>query len=86
MLLLEPGKSASPEALQFAADVAAYFSQSKDSTQVAVGYCNPKHLRRPPGQSKPGLVSVSQTLGTVYGRPDRGRQYADLLGPKDDAV
>lgn len=83
VLLLEQNQRADDASIQFAADVASYFSQSRDSTQVAVAYCSPKHLRRPQGIRKLGLVTMSQQLGTVYGRPARGEVYAELFGPKD---
>lgn len=50
--------------------------------KVPVGFCSPKHIRKPPG-GKLGLVSVLQSKGTVYGRPDRGEIYVRVFGPTD---
>ena len=82
VLLLEQGQSPTTQSLQYAADVAAYFSQARGSTQVAVGYCSPKSIRRAPG-GKLGLVQMEKYEGTVFGRPDRGEQYFMQWSSKD---
>jgi predicted ribosome quality control (RQC) complex YloA/Tae2 family protein len=99
VLMLEPGERVSTAALQFACDVAAYFSKSRHSTEVGNYYDrralpSRRHDQVPvtycdPKYVKkvkggtPGLVSILKQEGTLYGRPSRGQQYVDLFGPKD---
>jgi predicted ribosome quality control (RQC) complex YloA/Tae2 family protein len=80
LLQLEPGQEASEESLQYAADVAAYYSQARGSTTVPVGYCSPKYIKRISGAA-PGSVSVLRQDGIVFGRPDRGRVLVEEFGP-----
>jgi predicted ribosome quality control (RQC) complex YloA/Tae2 family protein len=80
LLLLQPGEEPSEEALQAAADVAAFYSKARGSTSVPVGYCSPKHIRRAVG-GVPGMVQVSVQEGMIYGDPTRGGQYVASYGP-----
>ena len=50
-------------------------------TKVPVGYCSPKHIRRITGGS-PGMVSILQQTGVVYGSPDQGKLWVEKYGPQ----
>lgn len=71
LLQLEVGEVASERSLQVAADVAAFYSKARGSTQVPVMYAMSKHVKRISGAPL-GTVSVMQQMGVIYGRPDRG--------------
>lgn len=81
LLQLEPGETASDESIQYAADVASYFSQARGSTQVPVGYSSPKYIKRISGAA-PGTVSVLRQEGVVYGNPERGKELTTKFGPE----
>lgn len=57
--------------LQEAAELAAYFSKARHSSQVAIDYTPRKFLKKPPG-SPPGFVTFS-TNKTAYVTPDLGK-------------
>lgn len=76
LLQLQPGEQASSASIQYAADVASFFSKAKGSGQVPCVYCSPKHLRRITGGGV-GMVSILQQEGVVYGNPDRGKAYVE---------
>ena len=57
----------SQEDLQFAADLAAYFSKARQDGKVSVILADPKHISKPRGAPL-GLVSVSKEK-TLVGRP-----------------
>ena len=77
LLALEPGQEAESSTIQYAADIAAFYSKARGSTNVPVTYCNPKYLKRMKGAA-PGMVSILQQLGVVYGNPDRGRTWSEM--------
>jgi len=77
LLYLESGEEVSTEALQYAADIASFYSKAKGSTNVPVTYCNPKYLKRIKGAS-PGQVMILQQLGVIYGSPDNGKKWTEL--------
>ena len=62
--------------MQFAADVAAYYSKARDDTKVPVMYAFPKQLKKPKGGAQ-GMVSVRKQEGTVVGRPDAGKKWVE---------
>jgi predicted ribosome quality control (RQC) complex YloA/Tae2 family protein len=80
LLALEPGQEVNETAIQYAADVAAFYSKARGSTNVPVTYCNPKNLKRMKGAA-PGMVSILQgnglNSGVKYGNPDRGRLFSE---------
>lgn len=78
LLQLNNGETASEEALQFAADVTAYHSKARGSTQAPVVYCSPKYIKKISG-GPPGMVSILKSNGILYGRPDRGRLLTESL-------
>ena len=69
LLVLEPGKTATAKVLQDAANIAAFFSKARGSTQVPVVYTNPRYLKKITG-GRPGMVSILKNDGVLYGRPD----------------
>jgi len=76
LLALEPGQEVNESTIQYAADIAAFYSKARGSTNVPVMYCNPKNLKRMKGAA-PGMVSILQQLGVTYGNPDRGRYFSE---------
>ena len=56
------------EVLTRAAELAAYHSKGRDATRVEVTYTFVKHLKKPKG-ARPGLVVVSEELGTLTVEP-----------------
>jgi len=69
LLTLEPGKMATAKVLQDAANIAAFFSKARGSTQVPVVYTNPRYLKKIKG-GRPGMVSILKNDGVLFGRPD----------------
>ncbi len=59
LLRLEAGDTPSPKDLQFVANLAAYYSQARHTSQVPVVYTLPKHVYKPKGMP-PGLVIYKQ--------------------------
>ena len=72
LLRLEPGAVASEADLQFTADLAAYYSQARESEQVPVVYTEPRHVYKPKG-AKPGMVIYKQET-VIWGRPQLIRE------------
>jgi predicted ribosome quality control (RQC) complex YloA/Tae2 family protein len=73
LLRLEPGTVAEEADLQFAADLAAHYSQARQSEQVPVVYTKPKYVFKPKG-AKPGMAIYKQER-ILWGRPQQGRNY-----------
>ena len=73
LLRLEPGKVAEERDLQFTADLAAYYSRSRQSTSVPVIYTQPKHVYKPKG-AKPGIAIYKQER-LLWGNPSQGAAY-----------
>jgi predicted ribosome quality control (RQC) complex YloA/Tae2 family protein len=69
LLRLEAGKVAEEADLQFAADLASYYSQARQSDRVPVVYTKPKYVYKPKG-AKPGMVIYKQET-IIWGRPQR---------------
>ena len=69
LLRLEPGAVPDAADLQFAADLAAYYSRSRHSDQVPVVYTEPKHVYKPKG-AKPG-IAIYQQERILWGQPWR---------------
>jgi predicted ribosome quality control (RQC) complex YloA/Tae2 family protein len=70
LMRLEPGAVPDEVDLQFAADLAAYYSRSRQSDQVPVVYTEPKHVYKPKG-AKPGIAIYKQER-ILWGQPQRG--------------
>lgn len=67
LLRLEPGSVPEQQDLQTAADLAAYYSQARQSDRVPVVYTEPKHVFKPKG-AKPGMV-VYKHERIIWGQP-----------------
>lgn len=66
LLRLKPGAKPDNADLQFAADVAAYYSRGRQSDQVPVVYTQPKFVYKPKG-AKPG-VAIYKREQVIWGR------------------
>ncbi|MDY6782782.1 MAG: NFACT RNA binding domain-containing protein [Cyanobacteriota bacterium] len=66
LLRLEPGAVAEDGDLQFAADLAAYYSRGKQSDRVPVVYAQPKFVYKPKG-AKPG-IAIYKHERVIWGR------------------
>ncbi|MDJ0691540.1 MAG: NFACT RNA binding domain-containing protein [Xenococcaceae cyanobacterium MO_188.B32] len=73
LLRLEPGAIPEEKDLQFSADLAAYYSQARQSEQVPVVYTEPKNVYKPKG-AKPGMAIYKQER-VIWGRPQLAKQY-----------
>ena len=73
LLRLEPGAVAEERDLQFTADLAAYYSRSRQSDRVPVVYTQPKHVYKPKG-AKPGIAIYKQER-ILWGKPSQGEKY-----------
>jgi predicted ribosome quality control (RQC) complex YloA/Tae2 family protein len=67
LLRLEAGRVPEEADLQFAADLASYYSQARQSDRVPVVYTKPKHVYKPKG-AKPGMAIYKQEK-IIWGRP-----------------
>ncbi|MFB2934051.1 NFACT family protein [Aerosakkonemataceae cyanobacterium BLCC-F154] len=67
LMRLAPGTVAEEADLQYAADLAAYYSRSRQSDRVPVVYTEPKHIYKPKG-AKPGVAIYKQER-IIWGRP-----------------
>lgn len=72
LMRIDPGVEVSDADMQFAADLAAYFSKARGSGQVPVIWTSPKYLKRVVGGG-PGMVHVSKEK-VLWGRPSRGEK------------
>ena len=72
LLRLDPGAVPSEADLQFTADLAAYYSQARESEQVPVIYTKPKYVYKPKG-AKPGMVIYKQET-VIWGRPQIAKE------------
>lgn len=70
----------SDETLQFAAEIAAYFSKARDSSKVPVDYVQCKFVKKPSG-AKPGFV-IFTNQRTIYVTVREGIQ--NILLPAQD--
>ncbi|HEY9642427.1 MAG TPA: NFACT RNA binding domain-containing protein [Coleofasciculaceae cyanobacterium] len=72
LLRLDPGSVADEADLQFAADLAAYYSRARQSDQAPVVYTEPKLVYKPRG-AKPGMVVYKQER-VIWGNPTQVRE------------
>ena len=70
LLRLTPGTVPEASDLQFAANLAAYYSRARQSEQVSVVYTEPKHVYKPKG-AKPGMT-VYKHEQTLWAQPKYG--------------
>ncbi|OLP18344.1 hypothetical protein BST81_11150 [Leptolyngbya sp. 'hensonii'] len=73
LLRLEPGAVPEKVDLQFAADLAAYYSRGRLSEQVPIVYTEPRHVYKPKG-AKPGMAIYKQER-ILWGRPQGAATY-----------
>ncbi|GAB4532902.1 MAG: NFACT RNA binding domain-containing protein [Pleurocapsa sp.] len=73
LLRLEPGSVPSESELQLTADLAAYYSQARESELVPVVYTKPKNVYKPKG-AKPGMAIYKQET-IIWGRPQSAKAY-----------
>ena len=73
LLRLEPGTVPDEKDLQFAADLAAYYSQASESELVPVVYTKPKNVYKPKG-AKPGMA-IYKNETVIWGRPQLAKEY-----------
>ncbi len=75
LLRLEPGTVPDEVDLQYAADLAAYYSRARQSEQVPVVYTQPKYVYKPKG-AKPGMAIYKQEQ-VLWGRPQVAKLYTN---------
>lgn len=68
ILKVAPGMTVDDEVLNYACQLAVYFSKARHSTKVPVDYTQRKNVKKPPG-SKPGFV-IYDFFKTVIITPD----------------
>ncbi len=82
LLRLEPGSVPEQADLEFAADLAAYYSRARQSQQVPVVYTKPAQVYKPKG-AKPGVAIYKQER-VIWGRPQRGSEYVKNTEPNSE--
>ncbi|MGK7925266.1 MAG: NFACT family protein [Spirulina sp.] len=75
LLRLKPGAVAENIDVQFAADLAAYYSRGRQSDRVPVVYTRPKFVYKPKG-AKPG-IAIYKREQVVWGRSHKAREYLE---------
>lgn len=73
LLRVPPGKECADEDLQFAADLAAYYSKGRTEGKVEITCANPEHITKPRG-AKPGQVLVRKEW-VMIGHPNNCHAY-----------
>lgn len=76
LLRLEPGALPAEADLEFSADLAAYYSQGRQSDRVPVIYTEPKNVYKPKG-AKPGMAIYKQER-IIWGRPQLAKNYEEV--------
>jgi hypothetical protein len=85
VLRVEAGREPSQEDLQFAADLAAWFSKARDAGKADVIVARAEHLKKFKG-AKPGQVLVTKEENNIVARPDNSAaaQAARVSGSRDE--
>lgn len=73
LLRLDAGMKPDLQDLQYAANIAAYYSRARQSHQVPVVYTEPKHIYKPKG-AKPGMV-IYKLETILWANPQNARDY-----------
>ena len=68
ILRQQPGETAAPEDMQYAADLAAFHSKLRTGGKVDVSFTSPKFVRKPSG-ARLGMVTMDKE-SVMTGRPD----------------
>lgn len=79
LLRLEAGSVAEPEDMQFAANMAAYYSRARQSHQVPVVYTESKNVYKPKG-AKPGMV-IYKHEQVIWGQPQSVKDRVHASSP-----
>ncbi len=79
LLRLQPGTVPEEKDLQFAANLAAHYSQGRQSEQVPVVYTKPKYVYKPKG-AKPGMAIYKQET-ILWGHPQEGKVCLTEVSP-----
>jgi predicted ribosome quality control (RQC) complex YloA/Tae2 family protein len=81
LLRLPPGREPSEQDVQYAADLAAWFSKGRKEGKAPVIVTRAANLKKPKG-AKPGQVLVTKDEQMVVARP--ASSAAALAGERDD--
>lgn len=73
LLRLKPGSVPEKEDLQYAANLASYYSRARQSEQVPVVYTQPKYVYKPKG-AKPGMC-VYKKENIIWAYPASAKNY-----------
>jgi predicted ribosome quality control (RQC) complex YloA/Tae2 family protein len=73
LLRLDAGIKPDTQDLQYAADIAAYYSRARQSHQVPVIYTEPKHVYKPKG-ARPGMV-IYKLETVLWASPQTAQDY-----------
>ena len=82
ILRQQPGEAASPEDMQFAADLAAFHSKMRTGGKVDVSFTSPKFVRKPSG-ARLGMVTMDKE-SVMTGRPDDTEPAAEERAGKGE--
>lgn len=82
LLRLEPGSVPEQTDLEYAADLAAYYSRARQSDIVPVIYTKPAQVYKPKG-AKPGVAIYKQER-VIWGRPQRGSDCVKKTDQKSE--
>jgi predicted ribosome quality control (RQC) complex YloA/Tae2 family protein len=78
LLRLKPGAIPDREDLNFTANLAAYYSQGRESQQIPIVYTKPKSVYKPKG-AKPGMaIYKKETI--IWGYPQEAKVYLSQQG------
>jgi predicted ribosome quality control (RQC) complex YloA/Tae2 family protein len=72
LLRAQPGQDADPDDIQFAADLAVYYSKAREGSEVPVDCISPKRIRKM-GSAGPGMVWYEEAK-VMWGNPKRIRE------------
>lgn len=81
VIRLDHGQEPAQEDLQFAADLAAWFSKARDAGKADVIVARAEHLKKFKG-AKPGQVLVTKEDGNVVAKPSQSAAAAESSGEK----
>lgn len=73
LLRLTPGALPEKNDLEFTANLTAYYSQGRESTQIPVIYTQPKYVYKPKG-AKPG-ITIYKRETIIWGNPQTAKTY-----------
>lgn len=62
------GPKITEDCIQFAANLAAFYSEARTEQKAAISMADPKHISKPRGAPL-GAVKIREELGTIFGNP-----------------